>query len=83
MDYEKQIRELISGIIKTTEPIDNYGADNDLQSIGMDSLTFVRIVVEIENRFEIEFPDDKLVMTESGTINQLCAVILTSKGELI
>jgi acyl carrier protein len=80
MNFEKKIREIVATNIKTTESIDTYDADGSLQDIGMDSLTFVRIVVAIENEFEIEFPDDKLIITEAGTIALLCNLLESVLG---
>ena len=80
MNYEKEIRNIISNTIKTTEPIDDFDADQCLQNIGLDSVTFIRIVVEIENRFEFEFPDEKLAITEVETIRKLCSVVASAKG---
>ena len=80
MQYEKEIREIISTVITTTEDINQVSIDSNLQNIGMDSITFVRIVVEIENKFDIEFPDDKLIITQAGTIKELCDIIFSMKG---
>lgn len=75
MDIEKEIRNIIASNIKTTEPIDTYDANGSLQNIGMDSIIFVQIIVELENEFDIEFPDNKLSITESGTIASMVDII--------
>ena len=80
MKYQNEITTIIKDIINLTEPIEDISIDTNLQNIGMDSITFVRVVVEIENKFRIEFPDDKLIITEAGTINQLCVIVQSVKG---
>lgn len=73
--YEKKIREIIASTLKTNIDIDDYDANSDLRNIGMDSISFVSIVVEIENEFGIEFPNDKLIISESGTIFALNRIL--------
>lgn len=73
--YEKKIREIIASILKISEDIDDYDSNSDLRNIGMDSISFVAIVVEIENEFGIEFPNDKFLVSESGTIYLLSQII--------
>jgi len=73
MKYENEIRELLLKTITVTEPIEEITAETDLQNVGMDSLTFIKLIVEIENLFDIEFPDDKLA--ETGTIKKLCEIV--------
>ena len=46
--------------------------------MGLDSLKFVRIVVEVEDRFGIEFPDDKLDLSQTDTVRKLCEIVMES-----
>ena len=55
--------------------IDNTQLDDDLVELGVDSITFIRIVVELEELFEIEIPDEKLLITEMGTIHKIVEVV--------
>ncbi len=68
MKYEQKIREIIGGTIETDIPIETYDANGDLRSIGMNSITFISMVVAIEDAFSIRFPDEKLILEEAGTI---------------
>lgn len=75
MKYEQEIREILPRAITLTQSIDTIAIDTDLQTVGMDSLSFVRMVVEIENIFDFEFPDEKLIVSEAGTIQELCNIL--------
>ena len=81
MKYQDEITKIIEEIINFTESIENIKNDTNLQNIGMDSITFVRVVVEIENHFEIEFPNEKLIITQAGTIKDLCQIVMEVRGE--
>ena len=52
--------------------------DDKLTDLGMDSILFIQIVVALEEAFEIEIPDEKLLIPEMYTINKMLDVILHS-----
>lgn len=81
MKYQDEIAKIIRDTIILTEPVENIIIDTRLQNVGMDSITFVKAVVEIENHFDIEFPDEKLAITQAGTIKDLCEIVMEAKGE--
>ena len=60
----------------------NSGLDMDvleyvdlIDDLGMDSITFISIVVEIESIFEIIVPDDMLLMENFRNVDSILAVI--------
>lgn len=75
MKYEQDIRETLSRTIMLTQSINTIDIDLDLRMVGMDSISFIRLVVEIENIFDFEFPDEKLIISEACTIQKLCDII--------
>lgn len=72
---------IIDKIIDMPNAEEKIDTDTELKNIGMDSLSFVRIVVEIENQFGIEFPEDRLDIAQAGTVRKLCETIVEVKGE--
>ncbi len=64
--------------------VDTTQIDKDLSVVGIDSLAFIRFVVALEEEFNIEFPDEKLLMSEMNTVSKILNVvetILTEKHE--
>lgn len=49
--------------------------DADLSELGMDSITFIQIVVSLEEEFECEIPDSKLLISEMNTVNKIMEVL--------
>ena len=45
--------------------------DTDIASFGIDSLTFIRLIVMLEEEFGIDFPDEHLIASETNTINKI------------
>lgn len=65
----KKIFEVIIANLKSKT--DNISVDTELSSIGIDSLTFIKLVVALECEFDFEFDDEKLVIKEFQTIKSL------------
>ena len=61
--------------------IDVAQIDKDLSVIGMDSLVFIRVIVALEEEFDIEFPDDKLLMSEMNTVSKILDVVADTLAE--
>ena len=50
--------------------------DNSLnEKLTMDSIEFVSMIVEIENEFNIEVPDEYLLIEKLNTFTQICDMI--------
>lgn len=62
----KIINEVVAGINFTEAQ-----ADYDLTELGMDSISFIQVIVQIEEAFRCEIPDSKLLMAEMNTLNKI------------
>lgn len=62
MDIENKIRKILdeNGI---------YISDNPNENLDLDSITFISIIVCLENELEIEVPDDYLLIDKFMTFN--------------
>lgn len=50
--------------------------DEDLFSIGMSSIDYIRIVVALEEEFECQIPNSKLLLSEMNTMSKIYQVIV-------
>ena len=80
MRYEEEVRRAIANVLTPTESIDDFNIERNLSDAGVDSISFVHIIAEIEDTLEIEFPFDELVLSESGSILNICKIIAKVKG---
>ncbi|MCI8472291.1 MAG: acyl carrier protein [Clostridiales bacterium] len=78
LKYENKIREIIASNLKKNVSINDINVNDDLRNIGMDSISFITIVLAIEDEFGIEFPNDKLLISDAGTIALLNNIIDTN-----
>ncbi len=51
----------------------NY--EDSLIELGVDSIEFIAIIVELEKTFNIEFPDDRLSILELESVSKIIQVI--------
>ena len=68
------ISQIVLTIIKESienEIIDQIVLEDDLSSIGVNSITFIKIVVDLETEFDFEFDDEMLSYKSFPTINSL------------
>ena len=49
--------------------------EDDLTDCGMDSITFIQTIVALEEEFECEIPDFKLMLSEMNTIKKIIEVL--------
>lgn len=75
------MNEKISEVIQIVNEIveeANVNGDmltQDLQEVGMDSIAFVKVIIEIEDRYDIEIPDKYLKIQDMNTIEKMVAVL--------
>lgn len=73
-NIQEKTLEIINNAIEAAEISVDHSGD-DLSQLGMDSITFIRIVVAVEETFGIEVPDEYLLMTEMNTVDKIINVI--------
>ena len=71
-----QIREKVINYFMNEEILSGYeirhnNLDDDLETHGMDSFTFIKLLVGLEQVFNIEIPNEFLIYDKWGTINTM------------
>ena len=70
----EKVIEILNTSIENAEIIKDK-LDEDLSELGMDSITFIQIIVALEEEFECEVPDSKLLLGEMNTVNKIVLVL--------
>ncbi len=70
-DRFEKILELVKKTISLTIDESEINENTELVEIGMDSIAFVSLIAEIEDYYEVEFPEEKLIIENSSTIAKL------------
>ena len=73
---KQEVIELISELFKDKGfDIDIIEYVDLIDDLGMDSITFISIVVEVEAHFKIEVPDDMLLLENFKCVDDIVSVI--------
>lgn len=73
---KQEVIELISEVIKDKGfDIDIIEYVDLIDDMGMDSITFISIVVEIETHFDIEVPDEMLMFANFKCVDDIVSIV--------
>ena len=70
----------VEGVLRVINLLDNIEVSNEqldesLPDLGMDSISFIQIVVGFEEAFDCEIPDFKLLISEMDTVQKMIDVL--------
>ena len=70
----------VEGVLRVINLLDNIEVSNEqldesLPDLGMDSISFIQIVVGLEEAFDCEIPDSKLLISEMDTVQKMIDVL--------
>ena len=75
-DILDKVLKVLNANLENTE-ITFEQTEDDLSALGMDSIVFIRVIVAFEEAFDIEIPDEYLLITEMNTLSKMTDVIST------
>lgn len=55
--------------------ISNAEIEEDLTNYGMDSITFIQIIIDLEEEFDVEIPDEYLLLSQLDTVKKMVDTI--------
>ena len=76
---KERILEIVNSVQDMEVTVDQ--CDNDLLELGLDSIKFIQIIVWLEEAFECEIPDEKLLLTEMNSVNKMLEVLQLAVSE--
>lgn len=82
MEILNQILEIVNSQLESDVKISLSQIEDNLIEHKMDSIIFIKIIVALEEKFNIEIPDQYLVISELATINAIHKVVLNELNKL-
>lgn len=76
---KEKILEIVNSIQDMKVTADQ--CDDYLLELGLDSIKFIQIIVSLEEAFECEIPDEKLLLTEMNSVNKMLEVLQLAVSE--
>lgn len=71
---ELKLKRVLSQVLESEIPEDVFG-NCSFTDMGINSISFIKAIVLIEQEFDIEFEDDKLDFNYYNNINQLVSYV--------
>lgn len=75
MSIVEQILKITNDNLEDGIVIYEHQIEDDLVEYKLDSVSFIKIIVQIEEAFEIEIPDEYLLFSEMNTIAKMVNVV--------
>lgn len=75
------LKELVVEHVKTLESVDQVANDSDLGELGLDSFSGLNLLLDMEDRFEVSFPEEYLTAEVFSSPMTLAAAIRSLAGE--
>ena len=76
---KEEILEIVNSVQDMEVTVDQ--CDDNLLELGLDSIKFIQIIVSLEETFECEIPDEKLLLTEMNSVNKMLEVLQLAVSE--
>ncbi|MBR2568177.1 MAG: acyl carrier protein, partial [Paenibacillus sp.] len=77
----QRVIDLLKDNVDDPSLLDECGLDDDLSSLGINSLTFIKLVIATEMEFGVSWSDEDLDFRNFSTINQIMNYISLNQGE--
>ncbi len=74
-DTELRVKGILKKVLGNDELIDKLDAEQNLSDLGITSVNFIKIIVLVEDEFDIEFDDEDLKFENFNTIANVSAYI--------
>lgn len=75
MDIREKVIKMIA-FNSEDNNVEDYLRNNDnITGLGINSISFIKLVVYLENEFNIEFDDDALDFSKFTSLNELCKYV--------
>lgn len=73
--FKKKIINIVNNNLPNKNNISLAEEKLDLTNIGLDSITFINIIIEIEEKLNIEIPDDYILISKMNTLEKIINIV--------
>ena len=76
------VREILDDYAKLAKPAANLELKTDLFATGLDSMAVVNVMLALEERFDIEFPESRLTRAAFADIQSIATAVRQALEDL-
>lgn len=75
-DLELKLREILKEHLYDIVSTEEIDPETNLEEYGMDSFEYIKLVIALENEFQIEFENEKLDFRNLSTLKSIASYIV-------
>ena len=75
MDLQETLCNIIRDVLENKEIDDKKIKEQQLINLGLNSISFIKMVVKIESEFDIQYDDEMLLIDKLNTLGDLSKYI--------
>ncbi|WP_028545357.1 acyl carrier protein [Paenibacillus taiwanensis] len=80
-DLRARVIEMLKDNVDDSDALDQLGPDDELTVLGINSVTFIKLVIAAEMEFGVTWKDEDLDFRNFMTINSIMNYIIASDDE--
>ncbi|MBD8498495.1 acyl carrier protein [Paenibacillus arenosi] len=80
-ELRAKVIEILKDNVDDPQMLENIDPDDDLSSLGINSMTFIKLVIATEMEFGVAWNDEDLDFRNFSTINQIMNYISLNQGQ--
>ncbi|WP_051217178.1 acyl carrier protein [Paenibacillus assamensis] len=80
-ELKMKVIEILKDNVDDPQMLENIDPDDDLSSLGINSMTFIKLVIATEMEFGVAWNDEDLDFRNFSTINQIMNYISLNQGQ--
>jgi len=74
-EIEIKLRKILKNTIDSKFDLSKISNKKNLKKVGMNSISFIKFITEIENEFNFEFEDDDLIFDKFDNLKKFVTYI--------
>ncbi|WP_300767633.1 phosphopantetheine-binding protein [uncultured Acetatifactor sp.] len=82
MEFEAAARRIMEVINEVTHHADGLNLTSKIKSLGVTSLNFMKVILDIEEVFHIRFRDEDINPSKFDTIEKIADLVIKYQGEM-
>ncbi|HEX3043685.1 MAG TPA: phosphopantetheine-binding protein [Bacillota bacterium] len=74
-DVEARVRKVFKEVLGNPVRLEELGSEQNLNDLGITSVNFIKIILVLEDEFNIQFEDEDLKFEELNTLQRVTAYV--------
>ncbi len=80
-EWKEKVLAILRDNVDDPDMLDTIGMDDDLSVLGINSMTFIKLVLHMEMEFGVSWDDEELDFQHFSSINNIIRYLTQSKME--